>query len=145
MSRRSADSPVAGERARPAGGEAAAARRREQRRAFIRAHHPDVGGDPVLFAKGLRVWADVGDGRPVGPAGPATRPGSGPTAYRRRSVAARLAGRAALLGRLLRGRGDTDGHRGGWYRQRWDRLVGGWRGGAPRTGGDPARCGPRVR
>lgn len=40
-----------------------AAARRAARRAFIRAHHPDVGGDPEEFAAGL---AEL-DRRPAGP------------------------------------------------------------------------------
>ncbi len=32
---------------------------RSSRRAFIRSHHPDRGGDPTLFATGLRAWDDV--------------------------------------------------------------------------------------
>jgi hypothetical protein len=44
----------------PAG---AAARRRAEIRAFARTHHPDVGGDPDVFAAGLRRLR-------LGPAGP---------------------------------------------------------------------------
>jgi hypothetical protein len=32
---------------------------RSSRRAFIRSHHPDQGGDPTLFATGLRAWDNV--------------------------------------------------------------------------------------
>ena len=32
---------------------------RSSRRAFIRSHHPDRGGDPTLFATGLRAWDNV--------------------------------------------------------------------------------------
>ena len=31
-----------------------------RRREFIRAHHPDVGGDPGMFRRGLQEW-----GRPT--------------------------------------------------------------------------------
>jgi len=30
--------------------------RRRAFRAFVRTHHPDVGGDPALFAAGLQAW-----------------------------------------------------------------------------------------
>jgi hypothetical protein len=44
---------------------------REQRRlvrAYVRRHHPDVGGDPAAFAAGLTALrAEIGhDGRPAG-------------------------------------------------------------------------------
>ena len=32
---------------------------RSSRRAFIRSHHPDRGGDPTAFRAGLRAWDDV--------------------------------------------------------------------------------------
>lgn len=32
---------------------------RSSRRAFIRSHHPDRGGDPTTFRAGLRAWDDV--------------------------------------------------------------------------------------
>ncbi len=33
-----------------------AAEERRAFRAFVRAHHPDVGGDPAAFAAGLAAW-----------------------------------------------------------------------------------------
>ncbi len=33
-----------------------AAEERRAFRAFVRSHHPDVGGDPVLFMAGLAAW-----------------------------------------------------------------------------------------
>lgn len=33
---------------------------RQARRAFVRAHHPDVGGDPEVFRQGLQAY-----GRPA--------------------------------------------------------------------------------
>jgi hypothetical protein len=31
---------------------------RREFRAWVRAHHPDAGGDPAEFAAGLRRWRD---------------------------------------------------------------------------------------
>lgn len=49
-----------------------AAEHRAARRAFIRANHPDAGGDPSRFAAGLRDWDDARatppDGRFASPA-----------------------------------------------------------------------------
>ena len=38
--------------------------RRRARREFIRAHHPDHGGDPVAFAAGLAALDQFPAGRP---------------------------------------------------------------------------------
>jgi hypothetical protein len=46
-------------------------------RAWVRAHHPDLGGDPEVFAQGLRQWRARLTGLP--PAPPVTV-----TVYRRR-------------------------------------------------------------
>ena len=35
-------------------------------RAWVRAHHPDLGGDPEAFAEGLRAMAGTDDGAAVG-------------------------------------------------------------------------------
>ncbi len=40
----------------PARRHVAGAEERRAFRAFVRSHHPDVGGDPVLFAAGLAAW-----------------------------------------------------------------------------------------
>lgn len=48
--------------------------RRAAFRAFVRIHHPDVGGDPETFRAGLAAFADVvapSGGMPLGRAGPA--------------------------------------------------------------------------
>ena len=45
------------------------AQRRRDFRAWVRAHHPDAGGDAEAFVAGLRAWRR-GSARPV----PATRP-----------------------------------------------------------------------
>jgi hypothetical protein len=37
---------------------------RSQRRGFIRANHPDRGGDPVLFEMGLRQFERAAGARP---------------------------------------------------------------------------------
>ncbi|WP_461011498.1 hypothetical protein [Streptomyces capparidis] len=44
----------------------AAARLRREYRRFVRAGHPDVGGDPEVFAAELRRWQEL-----LAPAGPA--------------------------------------------------------------------------
>ncbi len=49
------------------GADAAAAARREARRAAVRAHHPDRGGDPTQLQRAL-AEADALDGGPPGPA-----------------------------------------------------------------------------
>ncbi|MCX9193734.1 hypothetical protein C3Y87_20590 [Carbonactinospora thermoautotrophica] len=46
-------------------------------RAWVRAHHPDLGGDPETFAQGLDEWRTTLDGRPP-------TAGAQVTAYRRR-------------------------------------------------------------
>lgn len=38
-------------------------RTREEFRAWVRAHHPDVGGDPQAFTAGLEAWRDRLAGR----------------------------------------------------------------------------------
>ncbi len=44
-----------------AGRLASEAERRRAFRAWVRAHHPDVGGDPAVFAAGIQAWrAPVG-------------------------------------------------------------------------------------
>ncbi|HEY0716421.1 MAG TPA: hypothetical protein VGD68_02300 [Streptosporangiaceae bacterium] len=48
------------------------AQERREFRAWVRAHHPDAGGDPDSFVTGLAAWHQH-RGQPVGP-GPA-RPG----------------------------------------------------------------------
>ncbi|MEJ2860191.1 hypothetical protein [Actinomycetospora flava] len=48
----------------PAPADAAVAAR-AARRAFVRAHHPDRGGDPVAFREGLAAHGAAG--RPPGP------------------------------------------------------------------------------
>ncbi|PRX51334.1 hypothetical protein B0I33_101487 [Prauserella shujinwangii] len=50
------------------GPEREARRRRAEFRAFVRAHHPDVGGDPAEFAAGIARFRG-GDGQP-GAGGP---------------------------------------------------------------------------
>ena len=40
-------------------------------RAWVRAHHPDLGGDPEAFAEGLRQWRARMTGLPPVPGPPA--------------------------------------------------------------------------
>lgn len=54
---------------------ATAAARRRAFRAFVRAHHPDVGGDPEFFAATLAAYRDVERAQ--------NAPDARPTAYRR--------------------------------------------------------------
>ena len=37
---------------------------RRRRREFIRSHHPDAGGDPEAFRRGLRAWGHPTTGTP---------------------------------------------------------------------------------
>jgi hypothetical protein len=74
------------------GNDAEAARRAEWRR-FVRDHHPDRGGDPELFARGVRAYRE---GRPL--------PGSAP-AYQHLTSHRSPRG----LGHVTR-----------WARRRWD-------------------------
>jgi hypothetical protein len=53
----------------------AAVARRRAFRAFVRSHHPDVGGDPAFFAATVAAYRDGERVR--------TAPGARPTAYRR--------------------------------------------------------------
>ena len=48
-------------------------------RAWVRAHHPDLGGDPEAFAEGLRQWRARMTGLPSVPGPPVVV-----TVYRRR-------------------------------------------------------------
>jgi len=48
-------------------------------RAWVRAHHPDLGGDPDAFAEGLRQWRARMTGLPPVPGAPAAA-----AVYRRR-------------------------------------------------------------
>lgn len=52
----------------------------EEFRAFVRRHHPDVGGDPEVFAAGLAAWRSRAD------------PATAPTVvfYRKQTVLAQL-------------------------------------------------------
>ena len=54
---------------------AAAAARRRAFRAFVRAHHPDVGGDPAFFAATVAAYRDVERVQ--------NEPDARPTVYRR--------------------------------------------------------------
>ena len=49
-------------------------------RAFVRRHHPDVGGDPEVFAAGLAAWRSRS----------APGPAPGVVFYRKRSLLAQL-------------------------------------------------------
>ncbi|EIV95549.1 hypothetical protein FraQA3DRAFT_5387 [Frankia sp. QA3] len=92
--------------------DADAARRRAEIRAFVRAHHPDRGGDPHAFAEGLRAL------RGSSATGSSTGAASRPTAYRRRTVPEHLVGWMADRGR-------------GWCgaaRRRWPGLGERWPG-----------------
>lgn len=56
---------------------------RAARRAFVRTHHPDVGGDPALFRRGMeRLQAGL---NPLGPDADAGAPRVRVTVTRRRS------------------------------------------------------------
>jgi hypothetical protein len=46
-----------------------AAERRREFVAFVRAHHPDVGGDPEVFRRGLEAFGAAAGGVPAGPTG----------------------------------------------------------------------------
>ena len=70
--------------------------RRRARRAFIRAYHPDVGGDPGGFAEGLAGFADPA------PAPAAARPDV--TAFHRRTVGRSLVRSVRVIRRRLAGR-----------------------------------------
>ncbi|CAJ64896.1 MULTISPECIES: hypothetical protein [Frankia] len=129
----------AGDAARPdSRADADAARRRAEIRAFVRTHHPDRGGDPDAFAEGLRA---LRAGQPTtgrSTTGRWAEADSGPTAYRRRTVAEHLAGWVAERGR---------GWRGAARRQvvtaRWGRRLGvRW---VHRRQAQRAQRGPRVR
>ncbi|WP_083886068.1 hypothetical protein [Actinoalloteichus spitiensis] len=61
--------------------------RKAARRAFIRAHHPDAGGDPAVFSAGLPPRGDA--------ATPPAHQAVVVTAFRRRSL-------PVQFGRLLR-------------------------------------------
>jgi hypothetical protein len=62
-------------RASPDEHESTAAARRRAFRAFVRAHHPDVGGDPAVFAAAVVAYRAAERAR--------SAPGARPTAYRR--------------------------------------------------------------
>jgi hypothetical protein len=113
-----------------------AARQREQRRAFIRTHHPDLGGDPVAFVDGLRRWEEATRGRlaPTGgtvvrsgsrrpeSAAPTTPAGPAPTAYRRPRMTTQLLAQAGQASRLLqRRRHPGRARRGGTIRSLYAR------------------------
>jgi len=66
-------------------------RRRAARREFIRTHHPDRGGDPAVFAQGLRRLTDPARATSVSPV----------TFYRRPRGLARLARPARRLAHLF--------------------------------------------
>jgi len=60
----------------------AAVERRRAFRAFVRAHHPDVGGDPAVFAATVAAYRALERDQPA--------PGARPTAYRRGGPLAQL-------------------------------------------------------
>jgi hypothetical protein len=68
------------------------AEQRAARRAFIRAHHPDAGGDAGQFIAGLRVWDEV----------PAANPAVAQTVPVRVHVIVRRPWSRRLLGAVLR-------------------------------------------
>jgi hypothetical protein len=75
---------------------------REQRRlvrAYVRRHHPDVGGDPAAFAAGLTALrAEIGhDGRPAGADRVIVVRSRGPRAWLRRLLGPRPARRSRPL------------------------------------------------
>ncbi|WP_165865733.1 hypothetical protein [Vallicoccus soli] len=107
MPRRPPGGDAAGRPEQPPSGDRAA---RAARRAWLRAHHPDAGGDPAAFTEGLRRadWRDRGGpgspGSPGSPGDPAGRAGAGPeVVFVRRRGALRRAGYLlpALVRRLL--------------------------------------------
>lgn len=59
---------------------------RAQRRAFIRGHHPDRGGDPAAFITGLAFF----DAQPYPAGGHPQCRAAGVTFYRRRPLPVRL-------------------------------------------------------
>lgn len=55
-----------------------AAQHRKAVRAFVRVHHPDVGGDPVAFVAGLARLRAAGPAQPSGAAGRVSCPHDDP-------------------------------------------------------------------
>jgi hypothetical protein len=73
--------------------------RRRLVRAYVRRHHPDVGGDPVAFAAGLAALrAELRlDGRPAGADRVIVVRSRGPRAWLRRLLGPRPARRSRPL------------------------------------------------